>query len=349
MYSKDKIHTRRINPNRFITNGYNRSSFLDIQNNFRLIPNEFVTYLENRNGSISVNNQHEFNNLINRENFEVTNAIDYKPIKYPSDIETLLIVYSAKSLEVLCSLKEIIISHLIINVKEIWNDKITQDIKLISKNFPSTKFSIISEYEITPFDEIVHKLAKLNNLKEVYLSIVASNLDFNKLPFKVNIKQNNENSNNIISLHPSKRLMIEAQFVNTYLNKRIFINGNGDLCLSEQHNLVLGNINQVTVKEIRELITLNEVQKYWQLTKDEIDVCKDCEFRKACIDFRKIFQRPNEEWYHKIECNYNPYIAKWEGEEGYRSLLECGVITDEKEFSIDHEKIAKINAELWSE
>ena len=65
--------------------------------------------------------------------------------------------------------------------------------------------------------------------------------------------------------------------------------------------------------------------------------------------FRVPYQRPDREWYHKIECNYNPYIAKWKGEDGYRTLSDCGVISNENEFSIDHERIAKINEELWEE
>ena len=85
------------------------------------------------------------------------------------------------------------------------------------------------------------------------------------------------------------------------------------------------------------------------MKKDETDVCKDCEFRHMCVDNRLPYERSPNEWYHKIECNYNPYIAKWEGEEGYRTLAECGVISNEEGFSIDHEKIAEINEELWGE
>ena len=68
-----------------------------------------------------------------------------------------------------------------------------------------------------------------------------------------------------------------------------------------------------------------------------------------CVDNRLPYKRKENEWFHKIECKYNPYIAKWEGEEGYQTLEECGVLSNEKGFSIDHEKIAKINAVLWDE
>ncbi len=37
------------------------------------------------------------------------------------------------------------------------------------------------------------------------------------------------------------------------------------------------------------------------------------------------------------------------GEEDYFSLAECGVVSNETEFSIDHERIAEINKQLWGE
>src|SRR5690554_2550844 len=101
--------------------------------------------------------------------------------------------------------------------------------------------------------------------------------------------------------------------------------------------------------QLKDITQSPEFQKYWFVHKEILDVCKDCEFRHMCVDNRLPHKREENEWYHKIECNYNPYIAKWEGEEGYKSLEEGGVISNEIEFSIDHDKIAKINKELWSE
>jgi hypothetical protein len=63
-----------------------------------------------------------------------------------------------------------------------------------------------------------------------------------------------------------------------------------------------------------------------------------------CVDNRVPIERKSNEWYNSLECNYNPYIGKWEGEEGYLSLADCGVISNEKGFIIDHEKVQKINS-----
>ncbi len=68
-----------------------------------------------------------------------------------------------------------------------------------------------------------------------------------------------------------------------------------------------------------------------------------------CVDNRLPYQRKDGSWYHKTECNYNPYICKWKDEEGYQAFEEIGVISNENGFSINHEKIAAINKILWEE
>ena len=86
-----------------------------------------------------------------------------------------------------------------------------------------------------------------------------------------------------------------------------------------------------------------------RIKKDNIEVCKDCEFRHICTDCRAFTDsnsRPNA---RPSKCQYNPYISKWSHEEGYKTLEECGVISNEKEFSIDHQKIAINNAMLKEE
>ena len=97
------------------------------------------------------------------------------------------------------------------------------------------------------------------------------------------------------------------------------------------------------------IINSNEFQNLWFSTKEITDICKSCEFRNMCFDNRTPKKRLDNTWYHNTECNYNPYIAKWAGEEGYKTLSECGIISNEDGFSIDEEKIAKINAELWGD
>lgn len=107
------------------------------------------------------------------------------------------------------------------------------------------------------------------------------------------------------------------------------------------------NINQHFITRIEQMR-----DKIFGLSKfdiDAVEVCKDCEFRYVCVTNIKRKKNQRNTLINTTECNYNPYIAKWKGEDGYRTLSECGVISNEHEFSIDHERIAKINEELWGE
>lgn len=60
-----------------------------------------------------------------------------------------------------------------------------------------------------------------------------------------------------------------------------------------------------------------DFKKYWNLTKDQIEVCKDCEFRYICTDCRAYTERShtNKEGLDiskPLKCGYNPYTGEWE-------------------------------------
>jgi radical SAM protein with 4Fe4S-binding SPASM domain len=72
---------------------------------------------------------------------------------------------------------------------------------------------------------------------------------------------------------------------------------------------IFGNINESSLTEVLDYKE-EEVHKYWNITKDQIEVCKDCEFRYICTDCRAF--RESDNIYSKpLKCNYNPYNGKW--------------------------------------
>lgn len=101
----------------------------------------------------------------------------------------------------------------------------------------------------------------------------------------------------------------EAQRYNTCLNRKIAIDINGNIrnCLSMQESY--GNIETVAISEI----AFNpSFQKYWGLKKDDISVCKDCEFRYVCTDCRAYIEDPADIRSKPLKCGYNPYNNEWE-------------------------------------
>jgi len=109
-------------------------------------------------------------------------------------------------------------------------------------------------------------------------------------------------------------LFSEAQKYNVYYNKKISIDYSGKIknCISNEKNF--GNITNTKLSDIIEDKKFNYL---WNINKDKIETCKDCEFRYMCIDPRIPERNTKNCWKCKSECRYNPYIAKWEGEDGY--------------------------------
>jgi hypothetical protein len=145
-------------------------------------------------------------------------------------------------------------------------------------------------------------------------------------------------------------LFSESQVHHTYFNRKLFIGANGEIKNSPETEEIFGYIQNInSADELKEIILTPQFQKYWTVHKDICDVCKYCEFRHMCVENKIPYERKENQWYHKIECNYNPFIAKWEGEQGYLTLSECGIISNETEFSYDHDRLKQINDELWGE
>jgi SPASM domain peptide maturase of grasp-with-spasm system len=141
-------------------------------------------------------------------------------------------------------------------------------------------------------------------------------------------------------------LFTESQLHNTYFNRKVCIDADGNIKNSPEHERSFGSIKDTTIEEAIEKPGFKDL---WFIHKEMIDVCKDCEFRHMCVDACIPLQRADGSWYRSQECNYNPYICKWDDEEGYQNLASCGVICNAEGYSIDHEKIASINQLLWEE
>jgi SPASM domain peptide maturase of grasp-with-spasm system len=138
----------------------------------------------------------------------------------------------------------------------------------------------------------------------------------------------------------------ESQQHNTCLNRKLCIDKDGYIknCPNmEQH---YGHISDTNIEEV---IETPEFQKWWHIKKDDIDVCKDCEFRHMCTDCRAFIKDPENIYSQPAKCTYNPYICKWGGEEGYVPVEECGTYSRETGFVSDKKRIEALNKEIWGD
>lgn len=101
----------------------------------------------------------------------------------------------------------------------------------------------------------------------------------------------------------------ESHHHNSCLNRKIAIDVEGNIknCPSMPNSF--GNIRDITLLEALEH---RDFKKYWNITKDHVEVCKDCEFRYICTDCRAYIENPDDVYSKPLKCGYNPYTCEWE-------------------------------------
>lgn len=108
--------------------------------------------------------------------------------------------------------------------------------------------------------------------------------------------------------------VLEAINQNSCLHKKIGIDADGNIKNCPAMLQSFGNIRDTTLEEA---LGHKDFKKYWNLTKDNIEVCKDCEFRYICTDCRAYTEqtRTNKEGLDiskPLKCGYDPYTGEWE-------------------------------------
>jgi SPASM domain peptide maturase of grasp-with-spasm system len=91
---------------------------------------------------------------------------------------------------------------------------------------------------------------------------------------------------------------------NSCLNRKIGIDIAGNVKNCPAMPRVFGNI---ATDALEDLIT-DEFKEIWNVTKDQIEVCKVCEFRYICPDCRAFVKEPLSK---PLKCTYDPYTAEW--------------------------------------
>lgn len=240
--------------------------------------------------------------------------------------------------EYLCSRVELRIEHLsLTNFEKLvtsFEDSIFITVLMHSK-YVNNQYNEKIEKSINKEPRIIqhiiyNSLTSVINGKSIYTK---TNVDFNNDCGIIDIKNFSIN----------RDFFISSNCGNSCLNKKLSLNLSGQICSCPS----IKNGQNIDTMDI--FIKSKEYSSLATLKKDEIEICSDCEYRYMCLDCRAFTDSSLRKNARPFKCNYNPYIGKWSHEEGYRTLSECGVISNEHEFSIDHDRIAKINKELWEE
>jgi SPASM domain peptide maturase of grasp-with-spasm system len=103
-------------------------------------------------------------------------------------------------------------------------------------------------------------------------------------------------------------LFTESLHYNNCLNKKISVDVNGNIKNCPSMKSSYGNVNSSSIETA---IALARFKDLWFIKKDEIDVCKDCEFRYMCTDCRAYIEDENNTFSKPKKCTYDPYKGAW--------------------------------------
>jgi len=107
---------------------------------------------------------------------------------------------------------------------------------------------------------------------------------------------------------PTVKAFSESTLFNSCLNRKVSIDEEGNIKNCPSMKESYGNIKDTTLAEASEKPGF---KKYWDINKDKIHVCKDCEFRYICTDCRAYVEDPDDILSKPLKCGYNPYTGEW--------------------------------------
>lgn len=358
----------KLYTNCVVVDGYLRSAIYDLQTeDFDLISPEFSCLLKNREGfsesDIAVNNLMDEFLLLSQKNYffkQKNYPLDLFPelsndFFHSSRITSLIITISAWFKFSKLSLAQFVDEF---NVKSVvFIDDKDSEAYMLTTLLKELKFSTVTTIEIilSFIDESCLNYSKLDEDRISKIIIYGKDADslLNLGSILLINKKGTFNDRSLYHQNPNyfnvnKLLYLESINRNNYFSDKLYINSEGYLFNTPETPNVL--IHLSALKNNQDVYPIVESENYTKLSavkKDFCDVCSYCEFRYMCIDNRLPLKRNNNEWYHEIECNYNPFIALWEGEEGYLSLKDCLITSDAKGFLIDEGYLEKLINEIW--
>lgn len=101
---------------------------------------------------------------------------------------------------------------------------------------------------------------------------------------------------------------------------KLTITNNGDIipCVMGRTEVV-GNVKE---QSLREILESPKLKSLWGLTKDQIEICKDCEYRYVCGDCRPLAIARGGLHGSMPRCTYDPYKGYWKPLIGSEEILQ---------------------------
>ena len=330
-----------------ITKGIKNSIIFDTNTGFlKLIPNAFFDILSNELQDYAVlKKQIDNDNLVVLEeylNFITDNNLgfivyskkellsfqsSFKFNEVPSHVDYLILDISNSQIvnnDLIEQIYNLKIEYLQIRFLE--NSELEEIIKVISIIFKFNEsnineISIIVKYSARLLSLIKERYSEISDKFLHFVLHSSDKTDFQKLNYVylTFIKNYIEiplscGLIDLKNINLNRDFYLESRHHNSCLHKKIAIDSEGNIKNCPSMLPSFGNIKDTRLKEA---LDHKDFKKYWNLTKDKILVCKDCEFRYICTDCRAYTERTHTnteglDTSKPLKCGYDPYTGEWE-------------------------------------
>ncbi len=327
--------------NCIVVNGINRALIIDIQRkNFLAIPdsmNEIIGYFKNKISIEEIKSKYgvESESTIDEYvEFLIDNEYGFITTHEEFDLFPLInTFYESPDIVSNCIIE--ISEHTIPKINKIINnlEKLyCTNVQLISYNVLDIKalrelLNLTKDNNLKSIELILHYSKELMNFIEeidkinfritniVIHNSIKTDLQISKKTFTINFLEYPINSfkncgkitTNLFNVNKEK--VLESLNHNSCLHKKISIDKEGNIKNCPAMTQSFGNIKDITLEEA---LSHKDFKKFWNITKDQIEVCKDCVFRHICTDCRAYVEEPKNHYSKPLKCGYNPYTNEWE-------------------------------------
>jgi SPASM domain peptide maturase of grasp-with-spasm system len=100
----------------------------------------------------------------------------------------------------------------------------------------------------------------------------------------------------------------ESTNFNSCLNCKVGIDKNGNIKNCPSFKKSMGNVKTTSLKDV---VDTNEFKSFFSIRKDDVRVCRDCEFRYICTDCRVYTTNEKDIYAKPSKCSYDPYLGVW--------------------------------------
>lgn len=104
------------------------------------------------------------------------------------------------------------------------------------------------------------------------------------------------------------RFYVESLRYNSCLNRKLSIDAQGDIRNCPSMPASFGNAK---ITRLHSAVMDETFRRFWEINKDQVEVCRDCEFRYICPDCRAWVRESDEQFAKPSKCSYDPYTATW--------------------------------------